>query len=166
MILQLQPMTLGEARAFVAEHHRHHGAPQGGLFAVGLSDGAMVRGVAIVGRPVARRAADGWTAEVTRLCTLGDENACSMLYGACWRAARALGYKRLITYILASEPGTSLRAAGWRLVGEAGGGSWSRTDRPRVDKAPMQTKLKFERCLGGTPVTITELRTFAGKREP
>jgi hypothetical protein len=88
---------------------------------------------------------DGWTAEVTRVCTDGTRNACSILYGACWRAARALGYRRLVTYTLAHESGASLRAVGWRLIGQAGGGSWSRAARPRVDRHPTQCKLRWER---------------------
>jgi hypothetical protein len=118
--------------------------PQGGLFAVAVADESGVRGVAIVGRPVARLLADDFTAEVTRLCTDGARNACSMLYGAAWRAARALGYRRLVTYTLPEEGGSSLRAAGWRLVGEAGGGSWSRVARARVDTHPTQRKLRWE----------------------
>lgn len=140
----LQPMTLREARAFVARHHRHHRAPQGGLFAVGCAAGSEVVGVAIVGRPVARMLDNGWTAEVTRLCTTGEKNACSMLYAAAWRAARALGYRRLITYTLPAEGGASLRGAGWTLLGEAGGGSWHTPSRPRVDTHPIGTKLLWE----------------------
>lgn len=141
----LQPLFLTEAQEFVAEHHRHHEAPVGGLFAVGCSDGEKVVGAAIVGRPVARMNNDGWTAEVTRLCALeGQRNACSMLYRAAWRACRALGYRRLITYTLESEGGASLRASGFRLVGQRGGGSWSRTDRPRVDKHPLEQKTLWE----------------------
>jgi hypothetical protein len=144
--LELVPVTLREARSFVAQHHRHHRAPQGGIFAIGVQFGGLkVVGVVIVGRPVSRHLqADGYTAEVVRLCTLGQKNACSMLYAAAWRAARALGFRRLVTYILDTEPGTSLRAAGWRLVGEAGGGSWSRKERPRVDEHPTQRKLRWE----------------------
>jgi hypothetical protein len=143
-VIALVPMTLREARAFVTAHHRHHRAPQGGLFAIGAeADGAIVA-VAIVGRPVARMLADGWTAEVTRLCSTGARNACSLLYAACWRAARALGYRRLVTYTLPEEGGASLRAAGWRLIGEAGGGSWSRPSRARVDTHPTQGKLRWE----------------------
>lgn len=137
-------MTLGEARAFVEANHRHHAAPQGGLFAIGASDGDAIVGVAIVGRPVARFLQDGWTAEVTRLCTDGTRNACSMLYAACWRAARAMGYRRLVTYTLATEDGASLRAAGWICVGEVTGRSWHRKARPRVDKHPTQMKLRWE----------------------
>lgn len=143
-MLELSPVTLMEAMEFVRAHHRHHRPPQGGLFAIGVASRGEIVGVAIVGRPVARHiAAEGYTAEVTRCCTLGRLNACSMLYGACWRAARALGYRRLITYTLQSESGTSLRAAGWRLIGEAGGGSWSRRRRPRVDLHPTQLKMKW-----------------------
>lgn len=101
-------------------------------------------GVAVVGRPVARMLQDGFTAEVTRLCTDGTRNACSMLYSACWRAAKALGYRKMITYILNTEPGTSLKAAGWKVIGERGGGSWSVPSRPRVDNHPLQRKLLFE----------------------
>lgn len=140
------PVTLREARAFVTAHHRHHEAPQGGLFAIGAAyEGGGMVAVVIVGRPVSRMMADDFTAEVTRLCALpGVKNACSMLYAAAWRAARAMGYRRLVTYTLASEGGTSLRAAGWKCLGEAGGGSWSRKSRPRVDTHPLQTKLRWE----------------------
>jgi hypothetical protein len=143
--LAVVPVTLREAAAFVAAHHRHHEPPVGGLFAIGLASGNAVIGVAIVGRPVARLIATDFTAEVTRVCTDGTRNACSMLYGAAWRAARAMGYRRLITYTLASEEGASLRGAGWKCLGEAGGGSWSRPSRPRVDTHPTQTKLRWER---------------------
>lgn len=143
-MLMLQPITLREAKAYVARNHRHHRPPTGALFAVAVGDGQMVRGVAIVGRPVARMLQDGWTAEVVRLCTDGTRNACSMLYGAAWRAARSMGYRRLITYTLPEEGGASLRGAGWRLVGEAGGGAWSRKSRPRVDTHPLQGKLRWE----------------------
>ena len=145
--LDLTPLTLKEARRFVDQHHRHHKAPQGGLFAVGVARGANVVGVAIVGRPVARHLDGGYTAEVIRLCVLeGHPNAASMLYAACWRAARAMGYRRLITYTLAQEPGTSLAAAGWRCQGEAGGGSWHRPSRPRVDTGPTGAKRLWERA--------------------
>lgn len=144
--MRITPITLREASAFVEKHHRHHKPPQGALFAIAASEGDQVVGVAIVGRPVARLANDGWTAEVTRLCTIGNKNACSMLYGASWRAARAMGYRKLITYTLPEEGGASLRGAGWTCLGQAGGGSWSRKDRPRVDTHPTQTKLKW--CRG------------------
>jgi hypothetical protein len=142
-------LQLNEANAFVAQHHRHHRPVIGHLFSIGAAKDGRVVGVAIVGRPVARMRDDGETAEVTRLCTDGTRNACSFLYGASARAAFALGFKRIGTYILASEPGTSLTGAGWRMVGETGGGSWSRGDRPRVDKHPTEPKLLFENAGGG-----------------
>lgn len=135
---------LDEANAFVAAHHRHHKPVIGHLFSLGAVLGEQIVGVAIVGRPVARMRDDSVTAEITRLCTDGTRNACSFLYGAAARAAFALGFRRIGTYILANEPGTSLTAAGWRLIGEAGGGSWSRDSRPRIDTHPTQGKLLFE----------------------
>lgn len=142
----LMPITIGEAVAFSARHHRHHeGEPRCSRFAVAVESGGEIVGVAIVGNPNARMLLDDYTAEVTRLCVLdGYPNACSMLYAACWRAARALGYRRLGTYTLPEEGGASLRAAGWRLVGEAGGGSWDRRQRPRVDRHPTQGKPRWE----------------------
>ncbi|WP_343123974.1 XF1762 family protein [Frateuria terrea] len=142
--LSVVPCTQRQAKAFVAEHHRHHRAPQGGLFALAAMDGERLCGVVIVGRPVARGLDDGRTAEVTRCCTDGTRNACSILYGRARRAARALGYSRVVTYTLPEEGGASLRAAGWQCVGEAGGGSWSCSSRPRVDHHPVQRKLRWE----------------------
>ena len=88
---------------------------------------------------------DGWTLEVNRLCTDGTRNACSMLYAAAWRAARAMGYKRIVTYILESENGASLRASGWKCVGQAGGLRWTGKRRPEVDLYPAQMKIRFEK---------------------
>lgn len=144
MSLVVTPITIGDAKEFVRQKHRHHKPPVSGLFAVAASEGETVVAVAVVGRPSARHLDDGWTAEVTRLASDGTRNACSILYAACWRAARALGYRKLVTYTLPEEGGASLRAAGWRCVGEAGGGSWSRASRPRVDSHPTQTKLRWE----------------------
>ena len=144
MSLELTPTTLAEANEFVAQHHRHHKPVPGAKFCIAVSEGDTVHGVAIVGRPVARMLDNGWTLEVNRVATDGARNACSMLYGAAWRAAKALGYRRLITYTLPEEGGASLRASGWRLIGERGGGSWSRGIRPRVDMHPLQAKLLWE----------------------
>jgi hypothetical protein len=107
-------------------------------------EAGTVRGVAIVGRPVARSRDDGLTLEVTRLATDGCDNACSALYAAAWRAARAMGYRRIGTYTLKSEPGTSLRAAGWIIIHEVRGRSWSCESRPRVDKYPDEPKFLWE----------------------
>lgn len=137
-------ISLDEANQFVEANHRHHKPVVGHIFSIGAAVGENIVGVAIVGRPVSRMRDNGVTAEVTRLCTDGTKDACSFLYGACARAAFALGFKKIGTYILASEPGTSLTATGWRCLGERGGGSWSVPSRPRVDKHPTQTKLLFE----------------------
>lgn len=144
MKLHITPCTIREARAYVDAHHRHHGAPQGALFAVAVSDAFKVRGVAICGRPVARALADGWTVEITRCCTDGAWNACSMLYGAARRAALALGFKRVITYTLSTEGGSSLRGAGFQTVADVRGKTWNCPQRPRVDTHPLQDKLRWE----------------------
>ena len=145
--LEIVPMTLREANAYVEQNHRHHGPVAGHKYSIGLSDGEKIVGVAIVGRPVSRHLDDGWTLEVNRLCTDGTKNACSMLYAAAWRAARAMGYKRLVTYILESENGASLRAAGWKCVGQAGGLRWTGERRPEVDLYPAQMKIRFEQVV-------------------
>lgn len=143
--LTVVPIALDEAQQFIRLHHRHHSPPVGHKFSVAVADpDNLVRGVATVGRPVSRHLDDGWTLEVNRVATDGCENACSALYGATWRIAREMGYRRLITYILSSGPGTSLRGAGWKCLGERGGGDWSRKGRPRVDTHPTQTKMLFE----------------------
>ena len=145
MSLTVIPLDLDEANAFITHHHRHHKPVVGHKFSIGVAnETGFIVGVAIVGRPVARGNDNGWTLEVTRVATDGTKNACSILYGAARRATFALGYKRLITYILNTEPGTSLKAAGWKCLGEAGGGSWNCKSRPRVDKHPTQVKLLFE----------------------
>jgi hypothetical protein len=133
--LQIVPTTIEEANAFVTVHHRHHKPVPGCKFALAVAEGDTVRGVALVGRPVARMLDDGWTLEVNRVCTDGARNACSMLYGAAWRVSKALGYRRLLTYTLPEEGGASLRAAGWTLLGLRGGGNWNVASRPRIDTA-------------------------------
>ncbi len=149
--LALLPITLADANVFVQQHHRHHPPVVGHKFSLAAAKGGQVVGVAIIGRPVSRVRDDGLTLEVTRLCTDGSRNACSFLYGAAARAAFALGYRRIGTYTLPREGGTSLRAAGWQLVGERGGGSWSRPARHRDDCHPIQVKLLWERYApGGT----------------
>jgi len=145
MILELIPITLVEANQFIKENHRHHQAVPGCKFCIAISDGEKIVGVAIVGRPVARYLDDGWTLEVNRTCTDGTKNVNSMLYGACQRAAFAMGYKKLITYTLSEEGGVSLKASNWKCIGEVGGGSWSRRNRPRVDMHPLQKKLRWEK---------------------
>lgn len=142
--LVIVPVTLDEANEFVRQHHRHHKPVPGAKFCLAVAIEGQIVGVAIVGRPIARMLDDGWTLEVNRTCTDGTKNANSALYGACRRAAWALGYKKLITYTLPSESGTSLVAAGWKCIGQTGGGPWSRSSRPRVDLHPLQEKLRWE----------------------
>ena len=127
-------MTFAEANAFVAEHHRHHRPMPGVKFVLGIeSDEGKLVGVAMVGRPVARAFDDGLTLEVNRSCTDGTKHANSMLYGAAWRAAKALGYRRLITYTQTGESGASLRGAGWRVVAEREArGSWAESSVARA----------------------------------
>lgn len=133
------------AAFFVKTHHRHHTPPAGHKFSIAAWRGPRMVGVVIVGRPVARRRDDGETLEVTRLCVLEDEpNACSFLYGKAAKASFALGYRRIGTYTLKSEPGTSLRAAGWKLLGETPGKSWSVPTRARTDKHPIEPKFVWE----------------------
>lgn len=145
--VQLVRIDLAEANAFVEALHRHHKPVVGHVFSIGAACDGKIVGIAIVGRPVSRMRDDGATAEVTRVCTDGTRNACSFLYGAAARAAFALGFNRIGTYTLAEEGGASLRGAGWKLLGERGGGSWDRSDRPRVDKHPTQGKLLWERSV-------------------
>ena len=144
MKLTTVAIDLAEANEFVRANHRHHVPVVGHKFSIGASDGKNIVGVCIVGRPVSRHRDDGLTLEVTRLCTDGTRNACSFLYGAAARAAFALGYRRIGTYTLPEEGGASLRASGWKLIGERGGGSWSVPSRPRVDKHPKQKKFLWE----------------------
>jgi hypothetical protein len=132
--LRIVPIDLKGANAFVRKYHRHHKATLGHKFSLAIADEAdEIRGVAIVGRPVARLLDNGWTLEVNRCCTDGVRNGCSMLYGKAWQVAKALGYRKLITYTLPAEGGASLRGAGWKCIGERGGGNWNVKSRPRID---------------------------------
>ena len=125
----LRQIPLSEANAFVIEHHRHHDAAWGHKFSLGAFVDEQLVGVVICGRPSARRLDDGTTLEVTRLCTDGTRNACSFLYSAAAREAKKRGYAKIITYILQSENGASLRASNWTLDAEkCGKPSW---DGPR-----------------------------------
>jgi len=143
-VLELQPITKAEADVFIRRHHRHHRPTVGWRFGIAVNNGREVVGVIVVGRPVARHLDNGWIAEVTRCCTNGTPHAASKLYAAAWRAARAMGYRRMITYVLKSERGTSLKAAGWKVLYETAGGSWSCPSRPRVDKHPLGQKTLWE----------------------
>nr|WP_239069572.1 XF1762 family protein [Streptomyces sp. SID13666] len=134
--LHVVPVRQRDAKAFVTAWHRHHQAPPGAVFTLGAADDdGVLRAVAIVGRPVARMLDDGQTLEVTRTASDGARNANSLLLGAAWRAAKALGYTRMITYTQEGETGASLRAAGWRIVAQRPPRrGWDCPSRPRVDQ--------------------------------
>ena len=147
VMLELQPISFEEACNFVDQHHSTHDAPQGWKFGIGVNDGSDVVGVIIIGRPVSRHRDDGYTLEATRCATDGTKNVASKLYAAAWRAAKNMGYRKLITYTLADqEDGIPLRAVnGYEVVHErTGGGSWSTPTRPRVDKHPKEQKTLWE----------------------
>lgn len=142
-MLELTPVTLKEANGFVQKYHRHHKPSVGHKFSIEVrKDGEMV-GVAICGRPVSRHYDDGYTLEINRLCTDGTHNACSILYGAAYRAAKAMGYKKVITYILESESGVSLKASGYQCEGKAGGLEWNGDRKPKEEIYPREMKTRW-----------------------
>lgn len=143
--LKVVPISFSEAKKFVIDHHRHHKSLVGWKFGCGLqdSDDNLV-GVVIVGRPVNRNLDDGLTLEVTRCCTLGDKNACTILYSRAIRAAKALGYRRLVTYTLEDESGASLKASNFIFIRKTKGGSWNTKCRPRKNISNTQPKLMWE----------------------
>lgn len=132
--MEIRPISLKTAQAFVQQHHRHNKPPVGHKFSVGLYNKDTLVGVAVAGRPVARMLDDGLTLEVTRTCTDGTRNANSMLYGAITRAATALGYAKCITYTQGNESGASLRGAGWvQTQNLPPRNGWDTPSRPRAD---------------------------------
>jgi len=149
------PLSLDEANTLVAHWHRHHHPIPQAKFSIGALDGDRLCGAAIVGRPVARLLDDGVSLEVNRCVTDGTPNACSMLYGACARAAKALGYSRVWTYTRVDEPGTSLRAAGWRLDNPAiRARSWNMPGRPRTDRTEIVQRQRWLWESGLAPVEL------------
>lgn len=144
--MQIQPITFKQACDFVNLHHRHHKATVDCKFCIGLFDGAEMIGCAVCGRPVSRHLDDGLTCEINRLCTDGTYNACSMLYGACCRVAKAMGYKLIITYILESENGASLKASNFKCDGQAGGTHWTGS-RNKGQFIPHEMKTRWSKIL-------------------
>lgn len=142
------PISQREANAFIRKWHRHHLPPLIDIFRVAVAVGDEVVGVATVNHPVARALTDGWTVEVSRCCVRTDmpeaKHAASKLYAMAWRIAREMGYKRMLTYTLADETGTSLVAAGWRVAYQTNGATWEMPNRPRVDKWPTGPKTLWE----------------------
>lgn len=152
--LHVVPLELSEANRLVAQWHRHHQPSQGHRFSLGVMDNdGVLHGAAIIGRPVARLAGSPRDVlEVVRLVTDGTRNACSILYAAAARAGLAMGYRRIQTYILDEEPGTTLVAAGWTCHGEAGGGQWKHTDgKPRRTDQPIGMKARWAKDLATRP---------------
>ena len=156
--MTIRPITFRDANAYVAEHHRHNIPRNGHKWSVACYDGDRLCGVAICGQPIARKLDDGLTIEARRVCTDGTKNACSFLYGACARIARDFGYRRIITYILETESGTSLKASGWKMVAHGGGTSWDVPSRRREvseltlfgeeRKYPNCKKTRWEKTFG------------------
>lgn len=141
------PIELRKANEFVERLHRHHKPVHRDKLRIGCEVDAKLCGVVQLGRPVARALEDGKTIEVVRLCTDGTHNACSFLYGRAARVAKDLGYSRIITYILDTETGASLRASGWKFDGMTHGGSWDCPSRPRNTKAPTCAKQRYVKDL-------------------
>jgi hypothetical protein len=160
-VLTLRPISLADANVFVDKNHRHHPPVQGHKFSLAAFAQGELVGVAIVGRPVARLQDEDTTLEVTRLATNGCPNACSFLYAAARRAAQALGYARIITYILATEPGTSLKAAGWRRSHTVLPTTWNRWDRDRLDVHPLGEKACWEAKLREGAKITSEISSLA-----
>lgn len=144
--MEIRPITLRTASEYINQHHRHHRATVGCKFAIGCYDGNTMVGCAVCGRPVSRYYDDGLTCEINRVCTDGTLNACSMLYGACCRIAKAMGYKKIITYTLVSEDGASLKASNFKDDGEAGGTHWTGR-RNRGQDIPAERKRRWVRLL-------------------
>ena len=139
-------MELKDAQDYIRQYHRHHKPPVGHRFSIGAARDGILVGVAVIGRPVARMTDQRDTVEITRLATDGTRQACSFLYAAAARAAAALGYKKIQTFILDSEPGTSLRAAGWSIEAASAGGDWNRPSRDgRRRDQPMTPKVKWSK---------------------
>ena len=148
-MLEAIPLELSQANEFVASLHRHHDPVHRDKFRIGaMLDGRLV-GVVQVGRPVARMLDDGKTVEVVRLCTDGTKDVCSFLYSKAARIAKEMGYAKIITYILCTENGASLKAAGWQKEAETSGGTWDRPSRKRTTTAPIVPKVRYARLLKG-----------------
>lgn len=145
--MKVAPITFREASNYINLYHRHHNATIGCKFCISvIDDDGQLHGVAVCGRPVSRRLDDGYTLEINRVCTDGAKNACSMLYGACCRIAKHMGYKKVITYTLQSEDGASLKASNFVCEGQAGGTHWTGS-RNKGQSIPSEMKKRWSRCL-------------------
>ena len=147
--LEATPLELSAANEFVATLHRHHDPVHRDKYRIGASHIGKLGGVVQVGRPVSRPLDDGKTVEVVRLCTDGTKDACSFLYSRAARIAKEMGYEKIITYILCTETGASLRACGWVEEAVTSGGHWSRPSRKRNTTAPTMPKKRYAKYLKG-----------------
>ena len=148
--LHAVPLELKDANAFVDRLHRHHDPVHRDKFRVGAEKNGELVGVVQIGRPVSRRLDDGKTVEVVRLCSDGTKNVCSFLYAKAAKIAEEMGYSKIITYILQSESGVSLKAAGWVCEkNSCGGGHWDRPSRRRETTAPTEQKQRWCKILNG-----------------
>lgn len=147
MTLKAIPLELKEANEFVASLHRHHDPVHRDKFRIGAWCDDKLVGVVQVGRPVSRMLDDGRTLEVVRLCSDGTKDVCSFLYSRAARIAKEMGYHKIITYILESESGASLKAAGWHQEATTSGGHWSRPSRLRSTTAPTVPKKRYSKIL-------------------
>lgn len=152
MKLKAVPLELKQANEYVSSLHRHHDAVYRDKWRVGAWCNGKLVGVVQVGRPVSRMLDDGKTLEVVRLCTDGTKDVCSFLYSRAARIAKEMGYAKIITYILESEEGASLKAAGWHQEAVTSGGHWSRPSRPRTTTAPTVPKKRFAKILNESEV--------------
>ncbi len=158
--LEVRPIALADARAFVLEHHAHSAPPVGWRFGAGIWNGEDLVGVVTVGRPVSRHIDQERVVEVTRLCVRRDlapalvRNACSQLYAWSAREAARRGFDVIMTYTLESEPGVTLKAAGWRRDILSRGGSWNRPGRAREDAGPTEPKRRWIRILNERPFEL------------
>ena len=141
--MHVEPISIRDANDYVEQYHRHHGKKTGCRFAIGLYEEGVLHGVAICSNPVARNADDGLTLEVSRLCTDGIRNGCSMLYGACARIAKDMGFHKVQTYILETENGASLKASGWMCEGIAGDINWQRCNSEWQKKRDSVTQIEL-----------------------
>jgi len=154
--LEIVPLNLKDANVYVSLYHRHNRPVVGHKFSIGVTENGCLCGVAICGRPVARKLDCGFTLEIYRVCTNGVKNVCSMLYGACARISKEMGYTRIITYTLRSELGTSLKASGFRCVCRAGGLDWN---------VPARKRLKYHSDLFGIELKYPDELKYRWEKE-
>lgn len=141
------PLELKQANEFVDRFHRHHNSVHRDKFRIGCEVNGRLAGVVQLARPVSRCLDDGKTIEIVRLCTDGTKDVCSFLYARAARVAKEMGYSKIITYILDSESGISLKASGWCKEADTKGHHWNCPSRPRKTTAPTCNKQRWSKNL-------------------